>query len=185
MRFSYIDIFLYGGIVIAAYLGYKGGVTKKIFNLLALLGSIVIATELMAPVGDVFIAIGFGERLGYILGFALVVVAIMTGTIMLYHRFGKTSVAKSSSQLFGVVLGLIEGCLILSLLLLALKVFDFPARESRTDSMLYKPLVNFAPKTFDLLRSYLPGASDFKEELSKKFKEFDIFESLPKPGKGI
>jgi len=185
VKFSYIDLFLYGGLLLAAYLGYRGGFTKKIFNLLALLGSIVIATQLMRPVGGALIGIGFGENIGYILGFALVVAAIMTLTISLYRRFGKISVVKSSSQMFGVILGVIEGCLIISLLLLALRVFDMPAKDTRTDSLLYKPLVNFAPKTLDLLRSYLPGASAFKDELTDTFKDIDIFEYMPKPGRGI
>ncbi len=186
MKFSYIDLFLYGGVVLSAYLGYRGGFTKKVFNLLALLGSIVIATQLMEPVGNGLIATGiFGDHLSYILGFALVVAAIMTLTITVYRRFGSTAVVKSSSQMFGVLLGVIEGCLLISLLLLALKVFDWPEKDTRSDSLLYKPLVNFAPKTLDVLRSYLPGAGEFREELLKTFKDVDIFDTIAKTGKSL
>ena len=184
MRFSYIDFFLYGAIVIAAYLGYKGGITKKIFNLLALLASIVIAVQLMEPIGDALISSGiFSAPLAYIVGFALVNTGLMVLAIMLYRRFGKTSVGKSSSQLIGLILGVLEGCLVVSLLLLALKVFDFPSQSTRYDSMLYKPLVNFTPKTLDLLQSYLPGASSFRDELTSKFQQYNIFDLASPPGK--
>lgn len=184
MRFSYIDIFLYGGIVIAAFLGYRGGITKKVFNLLALIASIVIAVQMMEPMGDLLISMGiFSAPFAYILGFALVNIGLMVAAILLYKRFGSTAVGKSSSQLIGGFLGVIEGCIVVSLLLLSLKVFDFPAKSTRNDSMLYKPLVNFAPKTFDLLHSYLPGAAAFREELRDKFKEWDIFDEAIPPGK--
>ncbi len=184
MKFSYIDIFLYGGLVVAAYFGYKGGVVKKIFNLLALIASIVLAVQLMEPVGDMLIGIGiFSEPAAYVVGFALVSVLLMVGAILLYRRFGKLGVSKSSSQLVGVVFGVIEGCLVISLVLLALKVFDAPSKQTRDDSLLYRPMVNFAPKSFDLLRPYLPGAGSFKEELERIFQKWNIFDVVAPPGK--
>lgn len=184
MKFSYIDIFLYGGLVIAAYFGYRGGFVKKLFNLLALIASIVIAVQMMEPVGSLLIGVGLlSEPAAYIVGFALVNIVIMVGAILLYRRFGKSEVAKSSSQLFGVLFGVLEGAMIISLLLLALKMADFPSKSARADSLLYKPLVNFAPKTFDLLRSYLPGASSFQEELSRTFQQWNIFDAISPPGK--
>ncbi len=186
MKFSYIDIFLYGGIVLGAYYGYRGGAVKKIFNLLALIASIVIATQLMEPVGDVLISMGLlSAPAGYIVGFALVVILLMVGAILVFRRFGGSGVAKSSSQLFGALLGVIEGSLIISLVLLAFKIYDYPGKTTRDDSLLYKPLVNAAPKTFDLLRSYLPGAGAFKEELERTFHQWNIFDLPSPPGKKL
>ena len=186
MKFSYIDIFLYGGLVVAAYYGYRGGFVKKIFNLLALIASIVIATQLMEPVGSLFIGAGLlSAPTAYVIGFALVIILLMVTAIFLFRRFGGSGVAKSTSQFFGVVIGVIEGSLVISLVLLAFKVFDFPAKSTRDDSLLYKPLVNAAPKTFDLLRSYLPGASSFKEELDRTFHEWNIFDIPSPPGKRL
>ncbi len=184
MKFSYIDIFLYGGLVVAAYFGYKGGIVKKIFNLLALIASIVLSVQLMEPVGSVLLSIGIlSEPAAYIVGFALVCTLLMVGAILLYRRFGKSEVATASSQFIGVIFGVIEGCLIISLLLLALKIFDAPAKQTRDDSLLYKPMVNFAPKSFDLLRPYLPGAGSFKEELETTFQKWNIFDTVAPPGK--
>ena len=186
MKYSYIDIFLYGGLVLAAYLGYRGGFTKKIFNLLALIASIVIATQLMEPVGSLISDAGLASPpTSYILGFALVNVVLMVTAILLFRRFGSSGVAKSTSQIFGVVLGVMEGAMIISLVLLALKMAEYPSKSTRDESLLYKPLVNFAPKTFDLLRSYLPGAASFKEELESKFHDWNIFDLPSPPGKKL
>ena len=40
---TFIDLLLVAGLGFAVYRGYQGGVTKKLFNILALVGSIVLA----------------------------------------------------------------------------------------------------------------------------------------------
>jgi uncharacterized membrane protein required for colicin V production len=118
-------------------------------------------------------------------GFAAVVIAVMIVTILLYRRFGGTAMANSSSQFFGVLFGLLEGAIVISLVLLMLRLFGTPDRETRTASLLYRPLVNFVPKMFDLLQAYLPGASGFRTELSKTFEHYDIFEQASDAGKDL
>lgn len=177
MKFAFIDVFLLGGLAFAMYRGYQGGATKKLFNLLALIGSIVLATKLMHPVGKALIDVFLISPLwGYLSGFALVVIIVMTVAIVVYRRFEDNSIANKSSQFFGVIFGLFEGLIVISLVLLMFKLFDSPEKETRDDSLLYKPIVNFAPETFDFLKSYLPGASAFRRELSETFEEYDIFD---------
>jgi len=177
VKFAFIDIFLLGALAFALYRGYRSGVTKKLLNLLALIGSIVLATKLMHPVGKMLIDIFLLSPLwGYLSGFALVVITVMGVTIFVYRRFERNPIATKSSQFFGVIFGLFEGLIIISLVLLMLKLFDTPDKETRGNSLLYKPMVNFVPKTFDLLKSYLPGASAFRRELSETFEEYDIFD---------
>ena len=103
MKFAFIDVFLFGGLAFAMYRGYHGGVTKKLFNLLALIGSIVLATKLMHPVGKALIDIFLISPLwGYLSGFALVVITVMTVTIFVYRRFESNSIANKSSQFFEI-----------------------------------------------------------------------------------
>ena len=186
MKFDLIDVFLLGGLVFFLYRGYKGGVTKKLLNLLALIGSIVLATKLMHPVGKMLIDIFLISPLwGYLSGFALVVITIMGVTIFVYRRFEGNSIANKSSQFFGVIFGLFEGLIVISLVLLMLKLLDTPEKETREDSLLYKPMVNFVPKMFDLLKSYLPGASAFRRELSETFQEYNIFDKTSDMGKDL
>jgi len=185
MKFSYIDIFLIAGLGFAGYLGYRGGLVKKLFNLLMLLFSVIIAAKLMTPIGEFFSDAGvLTETEGYIAGFAFVMLAIMVPAILLYHKFGKTGMGKSSSTTFGVILGLVEGAMVISFVLLGMKILDIPDQPTRQGSMLYKPLVNFVPRTFDFLEAYFPGAPEFKQEFKKHFKDIDIFESPSRLGKG-
>jgi uncharacterized membrane protein required for colicin V production len=180
-----IDLLLVGGLGFAVYRGYQSGAAKKVFNVLALVGSIVLAAKLMHRIGGFFIDVLLLSPLwGYIFGFASVVVAVMLLTIYLFNRFGRTGMANSSSQFFGVLFGLLEGAIVISLVLLMLRLFGTPDRATRTESFLYRPLANFVPTMFDALQSYLPGASSFRSELSTTFEQYDIFDQTPDAGKG-
>lgn len=184
MKFSYIDIFLIAGLGLGGFLGYRGGMAKKLFNLLMLLLAVVVASRLMVPVGEFFSESGvLSEIAGYVVGFALVMIAIMVPAILLYRRFGKSRGAQTASNTIGGFLGVLEGAMLISFVLMGFRVFDVPDEDDRQSSLLYRPLVRFVPKTFDLLQSYFPGASVFKEELSTKFKEFDFLGTQSHPSK--
>jgi uncharacterized membrane protein required for colicin V production len=184
MRFSYLDILMIAGLALGGFLGYRGGLAKKLFNVLMLLLSVVVAAKLMTPVGDFFLDAGmFGEKTAYAVGFAIVMVAIMVTALLLYRRFGKSTggAATAAGNTVGVILGVLEGAMLISFILLGLRVVDSPEQDDRQESLLYKPLFNFVPKTLDLLQSYFPGASEFKQQVSTKFKDLEIFGKPPHP----
>ena len=182
MRFSFLDIFLIAALALGGYLGYRGGLAKKLFNILMLLISVVAASKLMTPVGDYFLDAGMlGDPAAYAVGFALVMLVIMIPAILLYRRFGKTGAAKTTGNTVGAFLGVLEGAMVISFILLGLRVFEEPDEEDRQASLLYRPLCNFVPKTFVFLQSYFPGASEFRKQISDKFKDLDVFGKPPHP----
>lgn len=184
MKFSFLDVFLLLGLGLAMFMGYRGGFTKKILTLLALIGAIVVSVKLMRPIGEFLLEPGIlSEPLCYVVAFTIVMLAIMGLVIFLYHRYGKSSSSKSAASALGVLFGLVEGILILSLLLIALKVFDAPSSDVQKDSILYRPILRAAPKTFEVLKPYLPGAAEFRTEISKAFKDLNLNGVLPDPGK--
>lgn len=177
MKFDIIDIFLVAGLITGAVLGYRAGVTRKLLNVLALIGSIVLASHLMTSVGSFFTGtILLSEPTGSILGFALVVLIITVGIILVYRKYASKGLPKIHSQVLGIVLGIFETTIIIGLLLLMFKLYDVPDRETREDSLLYRPLIGFTPDLFDTLRPYLPGAEGFRTELSKTFRKQNIFD---------
>ncbi len=185
MKFAYIDVFIFGGFVLAAFLGYRSGVMRKVINLLVLVGSIVLATSLMTTIGGTFVDAGIlSERVAFVTGFSLGILIPMLATFFLYRRFGSQGMVKSSSQIAGMVLGALEGLLVIGLVLICFKVFDAPGEETRLKSLLYRPAVNIVPRSMDLLGAYLPGASDFREEFTGAFKKPDLFEAKAAPGPG-
>lgn len=182
MKFDPIDILLFGFILTSVILGYRGGFTKKLLNVLALITAIMLAVFFMGLIGDFFEQVVLLDHVtSYVLGFGSIVAIIMLTAILLYKRFGSQGMAKSGSQIAGILLGLFEGLMILSLLLMMLKVFDMPDKETEEHSLLYKPMYQVAPKFFFIMRPYLPGAHAFQERLSVAFKDTPLFGEKPDP----
>lgn len=187
MRFDIIDVFFIGALVLSGYLGYRGGLAKKMFNLLMLLFAVVVASRFMHTVGHLFADAGMmGETASYVVAFALIMLAIMIPALILYHRFGQSSgTVKTGTAAVGAALGVIEGGMIISFLLIGLKILDVPDKDTQDASLLYRPMVRFVPKTFELLESYFPGASEFKKEFELRFKDTDLFTPPAPPRKHL
>jgi len=105
-----------------------------------------------------------------VLAFALVTVALLAGAFLLLRRFGRKSTAGIPGRIAASILGVMETAIALSFILLALKLFDFPSMTSRANSLLYRPLVNLAPRAFDQVRTFLPGSSEVDEEFGEPEK---------------
>jgi hypothetical protein len=96
----------------------------------------------------------------------LTVALVLVGAYLLYHRFGKKTSAQTPGRIFAAVLGALEAAFLISVLLLMLKLFDIPGSPLRSGSLLYRPMVNLAPVSFDALRTVVPGGGEVRDELS-------------------
>jgi membrane protein required for colicin V production len=186
MKFAPFDIFLIAVLGVAGFLGHRGGMTKKLFNLLMLVVGVGVGAKLMKPVGAFFSEPGIlSEKAAVAVGFGIVFVLIFVPALILYHRFGKTGLGKTSTSVIGIILGMIEGAILLSFFLLGLALLDIPERETQDDSLLYRPISRIVPRTLDLLKGYLPGAQDLHDEIERQLKDGEIEKSLSNPGKPL
>lgn len=165
MRFSYLDLLLVAALIAGGYLGYRAGPLKKSMTLLAVVVSLVLGFRLMGPIGAFFGRSGIlPPPTGGVVAFVLVAAAILLVAFLLLRRFGKKSGAGVPGRIAGAVLGVIEGAIALSFILLVLKLLDAPPAATRANSLLYRPLVNLAPRAFDQVRTFFPGSSEVDEE---------------------
>ncbi len=69
-------------------------------------------------------------------------------------------------------MGLLEGGLLVSVTVIFLSIyFHFPSDETRSESLLYKPLKNLAPRLFDSINTFLPESEDFYQEIISSVKK--------------
>ncbi len=168
MRFNLLDAVLVVLLLLSAYLGYRGGPLKKFITLLASIAAVVIGVRLMSPLGGTLSRLGvFSAGFSYALVFVVLVTALLVATYLLYRRFGKKSAAGKPGKILGAGLGMIEAAFLVSVLLILLKLFELPGSSLRTGSLLYHPMVNIAPVSFDALRTAVPGGGEFRNELSR------------------
>jgi uncharacterized membrane protein required for colicin V production len=164
MKFNILDGVILLILLLSAYFGYRGGPLKKFITLLATLAAVVIGVRLMNPLGRAVAGIGiFSAGFSYALVFVLLVAAILVATYFLYRRFGKKTSAQTPGRILAAALGALEAAFLVSVLLLMLKLLDVPGASVRSGSLLYRPMVNLAPVSFDALRTAVPGGGEVRE----------------------
>ena len=75
---------------------------------------------------------------------------------------------KRTGQAAGLALGLVEGCLVMSVVFWGLRTFDEPGGKLRSNSRLYGPVLESVPAAFQLVKPFLPGAQEFRELVGQK-----------------
>jgi uncharacterized membrane protein required for colicin V production len=171
MKFSYLDLLLVAALVAGGYLGYRAGPLKKSITILAVVVSLVLGFRLMGPIGAFLGGLGvILPPFSSVLAFVLVSLAVLAGAFLLLRRYGRKSAAGVPGRIGATILGILETAIALSFVLLVLKLIDVPSTTSRANSLLYRPLVNLAPRAFDQVRAFLPGSSEVDEELGEPEK---------------
>ena len=157
---------------LSGFLGYRSGLFKKIFGIVSFIVALIVATKLMSPLGrSIANSFGFSIEISYVLGFFLVFVSTIVIQNIISRKIGDWGGGVNiANRLGGVFLGLLQGTLLASLLLLMLSIFSTPSETTRTQSLLYKPVLNFAPLLFDLSSKLLPESKSFYEELRRDLK---------------
>lgn len=172
-----IDILILVGLVLATVLGYRDGLFRKILGIASFFIGLIAATKFMGPLGRVFAhTFNFSIEISYVLAFFMVFMAVIVLQKIIYRIVGEMSGGlKVINRLGGAILGIFQGSLSISLLLLMLSIFEIPSESTRNKSSLYKPFLNIAPRVFDLTSTFLPESKTFYDELKKDLEKYKIF----------
>ncbi len=164
---STFDIIILVILAIFMLAGWRSGFLKKLIALVCLALSLILATKYAAALGDeVFIPMGVSGGLATTLGFVTIVGGIMLIQAVVYRVAIKKLSEGLWNKIAGVIMGLVEGGIILSMVIIFLSIYvHFPSQETRSNSALYLPLKNLAPQIFDSINTYLPESQDFYEEI--------------------
>ena len=166
---SLLDVLIVLGFALAAYLGYNSGVARKAFTLAALLVALLAAARLMHPAGALLVSAGLaGPAAAAVGAFLVIFILLAVLAFLLLRRLASTPAFKRSGRAAGLVLGIVEGCLVMSILFWGLRAFDEPGERLRTGSRLYRPVLDSVPALFNLMKPYLPGAREFRELVGLK-----------------
>lgn len=174
---EFMDIILFGGVVAGMVFGYRSGATRRMYDLFMFFFAVLLASRLMVPVGKLFkTALLLPDPHCYVVSLIAIVGSVIALAMLFAGKFEGAIVKSEASQFFGVILGGVESALVVSVLLLLLNVYDTPGRSSRDESLLYHPLVTFAPDAFDIVGPAFPGSEEFREDLSRVFERYAVTE---------
>lgn len=175
---NWLDIIILAIIILFIIRGWKKGLFQEIFTLGGIIGGIIVAINKYETVGQVisdeldFISLKEGEIISFTFIFiGIALFCTIAGTLI--HRWSNHSLARGLDRGGGLLLGLFEGSIICSLILIFLiniKVSPFSEKLSgwTEKSTLSLYLMKEGPFIYDKLVSLVPGETrKFTEKLSK------------------
>lgn len=167
-----LDIIIITVVVIFGVLGYRDGVFRRVCSILGFWGGLIIATLLMTPIGSLFIQwLGFSKEAAYVVAFYFVFMTISGIEFVLYKKFfAPPDTINLGSRIIGIVFGIFQGTLVISLILVLLAVVNFPKTEIRKESIFYYSFFQAAPAIYDHTASWLPGTKTFLEEIHSRIE---------------
>lgn len=163
-----LDILL--GLVLALGLwrGLRTGALMQIVGTVGWLLGFIAATALMGPIGIIVAAsLGVSERTAPVLGFVVVLGAVVLGLTLAARTARKTLEAIKLGGLdtaAGGAVGALRAAFALSVMLLTTSFAPIPgggpilvSAADRADSLLYDPIEALAPEVWSIVRSATPG----------------------------
>ena len=138
-------------------------------SLLALLVAVLVSARLMRPAGGLLASTGIASgTTAMVAAFLLVLCLLVIAAFFLLRWLDSRKSFKRTGQAAGLALGLVEGCLVMSVVFWGLRTFDEPGGKLRSNSRLYGPVLESVPAAFQLVKPFLPGAQEFRELVGQK-----------------
>ena len=165
----FLDILLISPLILFTLLGLRDGLVRKLVAIAAVVVALFLAQAYMHDVGELLSEnVGTSPANAPTMGFLLIFLVVTLFTSVIYRITSDNyKIGGIADKVLGAVLGLVQGALLASCLLLIMAFQGMPSRETVRDSRLYKPLVNIAPQILDLGAEFGPGAVKNLENLTK------------------
>jgi hypothetical protein len=172
----YVDGVFIVVMCVFVFFGFRGGILKRGVAVVFLVVGMVLATRTMHTLGAMLTDWwNVHEVVGAVLAFVIVIFGTLIAAILIIGIMGRHSQPpRLWSRLSGAVIGLVESAIYLSLFLVFLSVYSLPGKETRSKSILYQPIRDFAPLVFDGANGIFSGSRTFDEELKESFEKFRL-----------
>lgn len=130
-----VDLILLGVFAGFARAGWTSGFVRRLFGLVFIVASFVLAAYLRPVAGGLIegffpkVPEQYAETVGYSITFSVLVLVFNLFSRAILSRVAVQGIARRTDQLLGVALGIAEGVLLLSALIVILHTYTDPANE--------------------------------------------------------
>ena len=164
-----LDLLLIAPLILYTLLGLRDGLVRKLVSIGAIVLALFLGQAFMRDAGEWMVDnVGTSPGNAPTLGFLFIFCCITLLVSAIYKlTSGNYKIGGIPDKVLGAILGLVQGALLASSLLLILAFQGIPSRATAHDSRLYKPIVNIAPQILDLGAEVGPGAMKNIENLTK------------------
>jgi len=163
-----IDLLLETPVISTGARGGRDGFVRKGVGILTGVVAMIAAQLFMSDLAPALTDGGVDPSVAPMDAFLIIFFAILTVESLLYrllaHGYKIGGIADRS---IGSFLGFVQGVLIVSVVVMMLATQDWPSRQGRRDSRLYRPIANVAPQILDATSGLIPDVNQRLEELTK------------------
>jgi uncharacterized membrane protein required for colicin V production len=163
-----IDLLILLPLIGFGALGYRDASARKLVAIAVCIIAMFVAQLLMHDVAGLLISLLHAQPASapeaayfWIFTMLLLLQAILYRFVAHNYRFGGII-----DRIVGVVLGLAEGLLIISVIIFIMTMQGPPSRRTLWDTRLYHPVASIAPRTMDFFSNLLPSAEQSIEEMT-------------------
>lgn len=179
---AFTDILILVGLLLFLLLGFRDGFFKKVFGILGFIAGLVCATKFMNPLGEKYVQwLNMDKETALTLAFFSIFMGIVLIEILFYRWFGRSGseTLKFWSRVAGGIIGVMQGLLAISLILIMFNIYEVPSEESKNDSILYDPVFRIAPTVFNYTTTWMPETKEFYDELKQHFEHLKVPSQSP------
>ncbi len=170
-----LDILILLVLAIGAVRGFVTGAVRQVVSFIGIVVSIVLAIELMSPVGRlVGDVLGVSEALQPALGLLavfLIIQILLFFVVRAIESVVKTLRLSTVNRLLGSVAGVAKAALILSVIFIALAHLEVPEREKREESAFYAPIAGALPTAWDYVSTQIPRFKSLTDRLGENARQ--------------
>ncbi len=150
-------------------MGFRDGIVRKLVGIAAIVLGLFLAQGFMHELTQFLSSTAGSSQEGSPgLSFSIIFFTVTLAASVIYKFVsGNYKIGGIADKVLGAALGLIQGALMASCILLMMAFSGTPSRRTVEDSRLYKPLVNLAPQILDLGAELGPGAVKNIQDLTK------------------
>ncbi len=173
MMKSALDITLLVACGLFAVGGWRNGFVKKIFSLFSLIAAFALAAKFGSALAHVaFVPLGLRAGVATLFAYFAIIGGIIFAQTILYSMLVRNIVEGVWNHIAGMLLGIAEGALAVSVALIFLSIYlGIPSEETKATSTLYIPVKNVAPRVYDTAYALFPEVEDFYQQLFNAFSD--------------
>lgn len=155
-------------LVVFAILGFRDGLVRKLVAIVCVIGAMFAAQYFQQDLGKIMRReLSVDPANAPAQAYFVIFMGIVLLQSLLYRLLTKAyKIGGIADRIIGSALGLFEGMLIISVILVMFSLQGIPDRKLARDSRLYSLLVGIAPRITDIATTAVPDVQESLKELT-------------------
>lgn len=163
-----LDLLIIFPVIAFGGLGFRDGIVRKLVAICVAIMTMFIAHLLMQDIAKILIEYFHAQPAGAPMTAFLTVFFILFFLQAVLYRFltGNYRIGGIVDRIIGSLVGVAEGVLIVSIVIMILTLQGPPSRRLTWDSRLYRPVVSVAPMIKDFLSNLVSSGQESLQKMT-------------------